>query len=155
MENRYIIYSDLPPGRQRRLLYDKQFKQIQSIKRLLRRFALRNQTLHNQSLLETFNTFSLEEEEQFDLEPVYISLSVKKLFENSCVNINLDENKLCIICQENIDVFSLEKDKNISIDKLITRKLKCNHIFHIQCIDKWLSYNKKCPLCKNDMDENC
>jgi hypothetical protein len=28
-------------------------------------------------------------------------------------------------------------------------KLDCNHKFHQKCIDKWLSMNPKCPLCRN------
>jgi hypothetical protein len=37
----------------------------------------------------------------------------------------------------------------------------CNHIFHIRCLDLWLSIEGKCPNCKKDfpgetkMDQNC
>jgi len=31
----------------------------------------------------------------------------------------------------------------------IVRKVKCNHVFHPECIDKWLcEYNYKCPICR-------
>uniref|UniRef100_A0A1I7S700 RING-type domain-containing protein n=3 Tax=Bursaphelenchus xylophilus TaxID=6326 RepID=A0A1I7S700_BURXY len=33
------------------------------------------------------------------------------------------------------------------------RTLHCNHIYHIDCIDRWLQYNKKCPVCRLDMDK--
>ncbi|KAI6240446.1 RING-type domain-containing protein [Aphelenchoides fujianensis] len=33
------------------------------------------------------------------------------------------------------------------------RTLHCSHMFHIECIDRWLNYNKKCPVCRVDMDK--
>uniref|UniRef100_A0A0K0DIP6 RING-type E3 ubiquitin transferase n=1 Tax=Angiostrongylus cantonensis TaxID=6313 RepID=A0A0K0DIP6_ANGCA len=33
------------------------------------------------------------------------------------------------------------------------RNLRCAHIFHVNCIDKWLVYNKKCPVCRLDVDK--
>jgi hypothetical protein len=27
-------------------------------------------------------------------------------------------------------------------------------MFHTECIDPWLQQNKKCPLCRVDMDKN-
>lgn len=29
-----------------------------------------------------------------------------------------------------------------------TRKLKCNHNFHMHCIQKWSHINKTCPICR-------
>uniref|UniRef100_A0A0N5AA58 RING-type E3 ubiquitin transferase n=1 Tax=Syphacia muris TaxID=451379 RepID=A0A0N5AA58_9BILA len=33
------------------------------------------------------------------------------------------------------------------------RSLRCDHVFHVSCIDRWLIYNKKCPVCRLDLDK--
>ena len=47
-----------------------------------------------------------------------------------------DDNLECIICMENFE----ENEK--------VKQLYCGHIFHGDCIDKWLEKEKKCPFCK-------
>lgn len=51
-------------------------------------------------------------------------------------------------CSRNKKVFEcnicLESNLNIKI-----RKLKCNHKFHITCIEEWLNIKQRCPLCNN------
>ena len=44
----------------------------------------------------------------------------------------------CIICFEYFN----ENEEII--------KLNCFHIFHSNCIEKWLTKNKFCPICKKD-----
>ena len=45
-------------------------------------------------------------------------------------------------------------------DQEDVRRLPCMHLFHIQCVDQWLPTNKRCPICrvdieaKNNNDEN-
>lgn len=51
------------------------------------------------------------------------------------------ERDRCTVC-----LIDFETD-----DKL--RSLHCSHLFHIECIDRWLIYNKKCPVCRVDMDK--
>ena len=47
--------------------------------------------------------------------------------------------KECTICQ---DVY---KEREYS------RKLKCGHMFHKKCIDRWLKQNPSCPICRHDL----
>lgn len=32
------------------------------------------------------------------------------------------------------------------------RRLPCMHLFHIECVDKWLTQSKRCPICRIDID---
>ena len=52
---------------------------------------------------------------------------------------NIDQVINCVICQDDI-----KKGE-------IIRKLNCNHIFHSNCIDTWLSKEKNCPFCKKEI----
>ncbi len=47
------------------------------------------------------------------------------------------EKKICTICLQNFENF----------DKIIN--LTCLHMFHDECIKKWLNENDYCPLCNN------
>ena len=49
-----------------------------------------------------------------------------------------DDNLDCIICME-----KFEESEQV-------KQLKCGHIFHGDCIDKWLEKEKKCPFCKSE-----
>ena len=33
-------------------------------------------------------------------------------------------------------------------DTVVRHTLKCNHTFHLHCIDRWLLKNRTCPLCR-------
>ena len=49
-----------------------------------------------------------------------------------------DDNLDCIICME-----KFEENEQV-------KQLLCGHIFHGECIDKWLEKEKKCPFCKSE-----
>jgi len=49
-----------------------------------------------------------------------------------------DDNLDCIICME-----KFEEGEQV-------KQLNCGHIFHGDCIDKWLEKEKKCPFCKSE-----
>ena len=56
-------------------------------------------------------------------------------------NCNENESERCTVCLCDFD----------SGDEV--RALNCSHKFHVECIDQWLSINKKCPLCREDVDK--
>ena len=39
-------------------------------------------------------------------------------------------------------------DKITRVDKTV---LKCNHLFHKECIDKWFKKSHCCPLCRDSL----
>ena len=49
--------------------------------------------------------------------------------------------QVCCICLANYE----------NNDEL--RELPCSHLFHKDCVDKWLKINALCPLCKSEAGE--
>jgi hypothetical protein len=56
---------------------------------------------------------------------------------------NSENSESCSIC--------IEEFKNDNDNKLIL-KLKCEHLFHKECLNPWLNTNKSCPLCRIKLD---
>ncbi|KAL3998020.1 Ring finger domain family protein [Acanthocheilonema viteae] len=52
-----------------------------------------------------------------------------------------NEQERCTVC---LNDFEMDEE---------VRALRCNHVFHVVCIDRWLVYNKKCPVCRLDLDK--
>ena len=67
---------------------------------------------------------------------------IKKLIkENAPESIYEDDKEECTICIEKL------KGK-------VVRTLRCNHIFHKECIDKWICSNHNtCPNCNGSIIE--
>lgn len=38
-------------------------------------------------------------------------------------------------------------------ESLFFRRLPCMHLFHVGCVDQWLDTNKRCPICRVDIEE--
>lgn len=51
-----------------------------------------------------------------------------------------EEVDKCTIC-----LCEFEHDEDV-------RRLPCFHLFHVLCVDKWLSQNKRCPICRVDIE---
>ena len=64
-------------------------------------------------------------------------ITLNRLLLKTHVMINKEKDVCCAICVEDI----LENTE-------VIRKLECNHIYHIECIDNWLILKAQCPMCK-------
>ena len=64
---------------------------------------------------------------------------IKKIPEKPFRKVLFDDNLNCIICMEDFE----ENEK--------VKQLDCGHIFHGECIDKWLEKQKTCPFCKSEV----
>lgn len=42
--------------------------------------------------------------------------------------------------------------KGIWLHFVFCRRLPCMHLFHQLCVDQWLLTNKKCPICRVDIE---
>ena len=73
--------------------------------------------------------------------PIQSNSTLSITFKN--VIMDLYATTTTVINPYNIDVCC------ICLDDLVGRKvvLACNHMFHSECIHKWQSYNRLCPLC--------
>lgn len=49
------------------------------------------------------------------------------------------ENKECAVCQEHFKTQEIGKE------------LKCDHLFHKDCIEKWLDLHRTCPCCRKEV----
>lgn len=94
--------------------------------------------------LKVLYKFIYEEEERtatpqsFSLKKTCSSCGIKELTD-FVEDISLSEfSDECCICYEN--------NKEDSTEKII--KLKCGHMFHKSCMEKWVKSSASCPLCR-------
>jgi hypothetical protein len=73
-----------------------------------------------------------------DLKNLDIKINIlKNSDEIGIIELNKDNNLQCAICL-----------KKIAINKNYKKLPKCNHKFHIKCINQWLEKNNSCPSCR-------
>ncbi|CAG9465800.1 unnamed protein product [Pedinophyceae sp. YPF-701] len=54
---------------------------------------------------------------------------------------SVQEGDKCIICTDEYEV-----DQQVI-------KMPCQHVFHEDCLDKWLNINNTCPVCRHELPE--
>jgi hypothetical protein len=96
------------------------------------------------SLFTNFNTFMEQNLQNLqDLEDVKVTLTEDEFNKLDIVtDKELINGKQCNICLEDLTEDELNKPTLI--------QLKCNHIYHKECIKEWLTkQSTKCPSCRN------
>ena len=58
----------------------------------------------------------------------------------SALSSNNTSEEMCSICQNEFEG-----------SDIVRRLNNCNHIFHLNCVDTWLSNHNTCPTCRNDL----
>ena len=96
-----------------------------------------HRTIMNNTTLEVFNGNQNTENQNTDTENTDTENT-----ENQNSDNQEETPNMCVICRENID--------NNSIVRRIN---KCNHFFHVGCIDTWFQDNITCPHCRQDIRE--
>ena len=136
-----MFYTSLPPGRNRMWAYSR-YLDLTRERTINRRFLFSPIHIRGRNVQTRFIVNinpNLEYDYLTTLEDVKIGLMNKKLLDKSKVAINFETKEFCVICQDDIELND------------IIRTVKCKHLFHINCIDKWFIENKKCPVCKYEL----
>ena len=116
------------PGLERRLAYS------QYIRQNTRQNTRQQNNSQNRFRLTRRNAISIIGRNIYQNYTDTNGISLANLFNKS--EIHLIENFDCPICQD-------PENENT-----IIRKLKCNHEFHIYCIERWLCKEMTCPICR-------
>ena len=40
---------------------------------------------------------------------------------------------------------------NLNSNKKMLVRTKCNHVYHMICLENWLSRKESCPMCRTDI----
>jgi hypothetical protein len=136
------FYTYLDPGLSRRLSYSEYIRN----RYRQRRNRINSHTYASSNVYNNVyygvpydTTTYLSNRNAFEITERAVTITtLKNLLSKSIVKINKDDDLICAICQDEIE-------KATSI----IRELECKHVYHIECIDKWLSIKNECPMCKN------
>jgi hypothetical protein len=135
----FMSYKDFPPGRNRMLAYSKEITN----RHISREFnSTSSQWITSQDIIfgtstnisNSLNNLQMSYEVLSELPTVKVGLISKDLLHKSKID-SSNGLDFCTICQQ-----------NIFID--IVRTLDCSHSYHVNCIDRWFTENKKCPQCR-------
>lgn len=57
-------------------------------------------------------------------------------------SLNTVKNDLCVICMRN---FVSQTPQN---NRAFVKRVKCMHVYHADCLNRWLEKNTTCPMCR-------
>ncbi|CAO2815323.1 unnamed protein product [Amaranthus hypochondriacus] len=88
--------------------------------------------------------FRLRKNDSIDSEPMCLKSNKAGYLSNGTQDERVisNEDALCCICLA------------AYVDNEELRELPCSHLFHTECVDKWLKINASCPLCKLEIRED-
>ena len=70
----------------------------------------------------------------------------------------INDNDICTICLDNLkNLYNSQSQTDNSIDQSkinVPVKTTCGHLYCRECIFKWLTKNKSCPVCKFEFENN-
>lgn len=99
-------------------------------------------TTQNQQQVEEV-LFFFEPLNQTSTENQGVSLSQMRDISSIEPNENSEEEKICVICHQQIE-----------LNQIIRKLNSCSHEFHVHCIDEWLSSHSSCPTCRQNLIED-
>lgn len=57
----------------------------------------------------------------------------------------------CSICMSEIPLYVEDVQETHNVDKYTYMVTPCNHIFHTECLENWMSYKLQCPVCRSPL----
>jgi hypothetical protein len=114
-----------------------------------------NESVMYNTILQMFNAYNY-----FLNDPYYLQTNVENISPGAILERERNRIEFTIIEKQNsheymgdccsICLFYYNDDVNDVEQQQEIIKIKCNHIFHLNCLSKWVNQNKKtCPMCRN------
>ena len=124
----------IPPPAPSRLLYS-----LEEITPLIKVIVREIYEAEAATTLQFMNDDDDDEDEDIDQ-----NVTLEELRNNTTIHVvdSTKEDSICAICHEELSKGS------------IVRKLRCNHDFHMYCIDRVLENSITCPMCRASVISN-
>ncbi|CAN0841295.1 ERAD-associated E3 ubiquitin-protein ligase HRD1B [Linum grandiflorum] len=81
---------------------------------------------------------------------------LKPLFDGRLEDVTeeLDPKLECSVCLESFIIHSNDDVEDYSVGSTPAKKLVCSHVFHEDCIRRWLAVQASCPMCRLPIPED-
>ncbi|RVW77599.1 E3 ubiquitin-protein ligase [Vitis vinifera] len=83
---------------------------------------------------------------------------------SGCIMYAMPVVRCAAFCESGVLAAGTDKERAISGEDAVcciclgkyadndeVRELPCSHFFHVECVDKWLKINPRCPLCQSEL----